>query len=198
MVKDKEKRIKINKIEEGPGEYDKLTVREPFFSWHPMEMMRRMDEEFDEFRRDMERAFCGPSIMRKPIFSRHADFRSPDRLFPDMRYPDIKRPVLDIRDTGKELILEAEMPGIPKENIEIELTDELVKVSGKIDTNEVDEKEGYYRQERHYSNFYREMPLPEEIIPGKSDAQLEDGILKIILPKKAPSLEQKSHKLKVK
>lgn len=188
MTKKKGKSIKSSKKEKNPEGSKKLRVLEKRMTWNPMEMMRRLDEEFENFRRDVERNVFGSSFMAKP---RH--FR-----WNEIQFPEIKEPLMDIKDTGKELVIEAEMPGIPKENIDIQVTENSIEVCGEIEKKEDDEKEGYYRQERSYSRCYRQMPLPEKIIPTKADAKLENGILKITLPKKTPRPEPKSHKLKVK
>lgn len=193
MARKKEKGLKITKKEKKDEESEKLAVREPRWIWDPWEMMRRFDEEFEDFRRDIERAFWEPSF-----FSRPRLFRWPRLKFPEIGLREVKEPLVDIRDTGKELVVEAEIPGIPKENIDIELTEDSIKLSGEIERKDEEEREGYYRQEISRSSFYREMSLPEEIIPGKSEAELEDGILKITLPKKTPTEEPKTHKLKVK
>ena len=120
-----------------------------------------------------------------------------------MGWPEIERtwtkqPLMDIKDTGKELVIEAELPGIPKENIDIKLTENSIEICGEVKSEEKEEKEGYYRQERSYSTCYRNIPLPSEVIPNKADAKLEDGVLHIKLPKKKPTTKEKAHKVNVK
>jgi HSP20 family protein len=73
-----------------------------------------------------------------------------------------------------------------------------IEICGEMKTEEKEEKEGYYRQERSYSTCYRQTPLPAEIIPGKADATLENGILHIKLPKKVPTSEVETHTVKIK
>jgi HSP20 family protein len=106
--------------------------------------------------------------------------------------------IMDIKDTGEELLIEAEMPGIPKENIDIQLTENSIEICGEIREEVKKDQEGYIRQERSYTTCQRQMPLPAEIVPDKADATLADGILHIKLPKKKPTPKEKTHTLKVK
>jgi HSP20 family protein len=183
----KAKKEKENKKKEESDRPEKLAVREPAF-WRPRDIMRSLDEDFREFRRDLERSLLWPTRWGAPIWMK----------YPQIDWSTTKQPLLDIKDTGKEIIIEAEMPGIPKENIEINVTENSIEISGKIKSEEEEEKEGYYRQERSYSTCYRQIPLPADVIPSKVDATLEDGILHIILPKKKPTAKKKGHKVKVK
>ena len=80
-----------------------------------------------------------------------------------------------------------EVPGIEKENINLKTTKYSVEISGKH--SEKDEQEGkrYVYSERLYRSFYRNVPLPEEVISSKVSARLENGILRVDLPKKNPT-----------
>ena len=166
---------------------DKLARRRPNM-WEPLDLMRSLDAEFDEFRRAIERNLWWPTAWRRPTMARWGE---PGWL-------GARQPILDIKDTGKELIIEAEMPGIPKENIDIQVTENAIEICGEMRTREKDEKEGYVRQERSYSTCYRQVPLPAEVEPGQVDAELKDGILRITMPKKKPTEETKKHKVNVK
>jgi HSP20 family protein len=105
---------------------------------------------------------------------------------------------MDVRDNGKEYIVEAELPGITKNDIDIELTKNSVRIQGEMRREEEKDEEGYYRRERSYSSFYRHMPLPEEVRPDKADATFNNGILEIKLPKEKPTVKEKTHKITIK
>lgn len=154
--------------------------------WEPWSVMKSIEEEFEEFRKYMERSLISPF------------WRSPLIRLQDIEFPETKMPLMDIKDAEKELIIETEMPGIPKENIDIRLTENSIEICGERKEEEKDEKEGYYRQERRYSRCIRRTPLPAEVIPEKAEATLQDGILKITIPKKKPSPKVKEHKIEVK
>lgn len=93
------------------------------------------------------------------------------------------QPLVNIRETDKEVILEAEMVGLSKEDINLELKNEELIISGK--SRPEDPPKGYtalYR-ERCPLEYTRSFMLGDTIDKGKIDAQYENGILKVILQK---------------
>ena len=100
-------------------------------------------------------------------------------------------PKVEIVETEKELVLTAELPGMVKENIEINFEDELLTIQGekKAEKEEdKDEKNGgprYHLWERTYGAFRRTFTMPRTIDPAKIVAEMKDGILKIHMPKAA-------------
>jgi HSP20 family protein len=159
---------------------DKKTEIVPKEYWtpstNPMALLHDMDRLFDDFKMEWESAFL-PST----------------RLMADT----IRQPLLDMADNGKEYVITAELPGITKEDLNVQVTENSIEISSEKKTVEKEEKEGYIRRERHYSNFYRSIPLPDSILPGKADAELKEGILTVKLPKAKPE-ERKGKKLPVK
>jgi HSP20 family molecular chaperone IbpA len=171
---------------------DKLIKRDRNAMWS-WDNTFGFDNEFDDFRRQMERSLFWPrSSIGSPTWAWPEHFKS--------RVAQItnRTPLLDIRDNGDELLIEAEMPGISKEDIDIQLSENSIQICGEIKSVERDADEGYIRHERVYTTCARHMPLPSEIIPDEADATLEDGILHIKLPKKRPTPKEKTHSLKVK
>jgi HSP20 family protein len=171
---------------------EKLAPRETS-SWWPWDYMRSIEKEFDNLRENMHRS----------LFMSHSRLGTvsqplPDYYWPKSEWENTKLALLDIKDNGDELLIEAEMPGIPKENIDIQLTENSIEICGEVKSDVVTEDEGYIKKERNYQTCVRHVPLPEEIIPEKADATLEDGILFVKLPKKRPNPKEKTHKLKVK
>ncbi|MFQ6127364.1 MAG: Hsp20/alpha crystallin family protein [Thermoplasmata archaeon] len=164
--------------------------------WHPRwgDMLRRMDEDFEDFQRWMDRSFWRPGAW---LMSRPWRRREWLRGWPERPLFEIREPLVDIKDTGKEIVVEAEMAGIPKENIDISLTEDSIEISGEMESKEEEEEEGYYRHERSYKTCLRQMPLPAEVIPNKARARLEGGILRIDIPKKKPTPKRKGHRVKI-
>lgn len=187
MVKKKEKKNKKTKKEVEPKKPEILAVREPGL-WTPEDFERSLDEEFEEFKRSLERSLLWPTKWGAPIRMK----------WPEIELATTRQPLMDIKDTGSELVIKAEVPGIPKENIDIQLTENSIEIRGKLKTEEEEEKEGYYRHERNYSTYYREMSLPARVIPSEADATLEDGVLQIKIPKKKQKGKEKAHKVDVK
>ena len=151
---------------------------------HPFSVFEAIDRTFDELRNEIEGLFWG-----YPGYSQYREM-----------YPEdtgARMPYADIMDRGDAIVITAEMPGIPKENVEIEVDENGVEISGKVEQEVEDEDKGYYRRERAYSSFYRYIPLPEEIKPEDVRAKMKNGILEIVLPKKKPTKVEKRRKVKV-
>lgn len=95
-----------------------------------------------------------------------------------INYPD-----MDIKDDGENLIIRFDMPGVDKEDIRINIEEDLVEVKADRRIEREDREEDYYKLERSYRGFYRKTKLPEEILPEKTRARYENGVLTIIAPK---------------
>jgi HSP20 family protein len=94
-------------------------------------------------------------------------------------------PALDLYEKNGSLIVEAELPGIPREAVKISCTDHTLTIQGETEKEEEEKKEGYYRSERRYGSFYRVLALPQEVDFQQARAQFRDGVLQITLPKSA-------------
>ncbi len=144
----------------------------------PMTMLNDMDRIFDDFRTDWETLFVPPRNVQGTL---------------------IRQPLVDITDDGKAYVLKAEVPGLKKEDLSIEVTENAIEISGEASSEkeEEDEGTGFVRRERHYARFQRSLPFPEKIVADKVDAQLTDGVLTVRVPKAAPP-EKKVKKVEVK
>lgn len=144
----------------------------------PLAMLNDMDRIFEDFRNEWESAFMVPRS-----FTSEA----------------IRQPLIDLTDSGREFVVKAEMPGINRDGLEISVTEDGIEISGETSTveKEGDEEKGFIRRERHYSKFYRALPLPDKVIADKAEAELKDGVLTVKLPKAAPPTK-KTRKLEVK
>lgn len=104
------------------------------------------------------------------------------------------RPVCDIKETEKNYVLTFDVPGMKKEDIEIEMLKDKLVVSGERKLEEVDEKEGFSRIERSFGKFSREFSLPEGSNAELITANYEDGVLGVFIPKAA---EIKAKKIEI-
>lgn len=104
-------------------------------------------------------------------------------------------PEINVKETDDSYIVEAELAGMKRDEIDIEIRgDRLVLKGDKRSFNE-DQKDNYYHMERRYGSFYRAIPLDVDVDEAKCDATFQDGLLTITLPKKE---EQKSKSKKIK
>jgi len=114
-----------------------------------------------------------------------------------LKAPEIRAPYYDLIDMGKEYKLRAEIPGIPRDKIDITIDTTSVEISAEAKTETDEEKKGYVSRERTYSSLYRSVAFPEEVIPEKAEATYRDGILELTVPKKIPT-EIIKHKVHLK
>ena len=112
----------------------------------------------------------------------------------DFEFPEVRFPLMDLKDEKDKYILETEIPGLKKDEIDIEISkDRVVEIKGeKHEENEEKTEDGkYLHRERSSTSFYRRFYLPSEIDPEKVEAKTEDGLLKITFPKKDPEPAKK-------
>ncbi len=101
----------------------------------------------------------------------------------------IRAPMIDVSETAEEVIVKAELPGVEKKDVEVEVLPESLSLKAEV-TQEKEEKERtYHRRERVWRQYERLIPLPAEVIPDKVKAVMKDGVLEIQMPKKEPSKE---------
>lgn len=103
-------------------------------------------------------------------------------------------PAVDIYEDENQLVLTAEVPGIEEKDIEIKLEDNTLSIQGERKMEKETKEENYHRIERAYGSFYRSFTLPNYIDQEKIQAEHENGILKITMPKKP---ELKPRKVKI-
>jgi len=90
---------------------------------------------------------------------------------------------LDIVDRDKEFVVRGELPGVEKDDIEVTISGDRLMIEAEREFEEVDEKEEFYRHELGYGKLMRTVALPDEVDPENILAELNDGILKVTLPK---------------
>jgi HSP20 family protein len=104
-------------------------------------------------------------------------------------------PALDVFEEKDELVVKAELPGIEKDNVEVNLTDHTLTIKGEKKKEEEVKEEKYYRSERSYGSFVRTLQLPADVQSDKVKASFKNGVLEVRLPK---TEEAKGKEIKVK
>ena len=92
-------------------------------------------------------------------------------------------PLVDISEDDKEYIVKAEIPEMKKEDIKINVHDDVLTVSGERKYEKEEKGKKYHRVERAYGSFMRSFALPENADGSKISAEYKDGVLKVHLPK---------------
>ncbi len=125
-------------------------------------------QEIDRLRRDMERLFV--------------------RLWDDFGVPRFSRiarniPSIDLSESGENLVVRAEIPGIDPENLDISVTEDRLHIKGEMRQESTDEDDISQRVERSYGSFTRDIKLPCRVIQEEVEATYKEGVLTIVLPK---------------
>lgn len=94
-----------------------------------------------------------------------------------------RQPFIDIIEGDKEILATAEIPGLEKEDISINLTADRLEISGETKKEEEKEEEGYIYRERYSGRYYRAVSLPSTVDPDNAKASYKNGVLEIKMPK---------------
>jgi HSP20 family protein len=92
-------------------------------------------------------------------------------------------PAMDLVESGDEFVLRADLPGLDEKDVNIELEDNVLTISGERKSEHEERTEGYYRLERASGSFSRSLTLPEGVDPEKVQARFERGVLEVRIPK---------------
>jgi HSP20 family protein len=103
-------------------------------------------------------------------------------------------PAVDLYEENGDIVAKADLPGLTREDVQINITDHLLTIKGEKKQQEEEREKDYYRSERLYGAFARTLPLPTEINPQKVRATFKNGVLEVRLPK---SDEAKKKEIKV-
>lgn len=95
----------------------------------------------------------------------------------------LRKPLIDLKETERELILIVELPGVERKDVSLDIKDDKVHIMVKRRAEVKAVKENYHIEERSYKGFYRLVELPHPVIPDQARASYRDGLLEIILPK---------------
>ncbi|MFQ5913119.1 MAG: Hsp20/alpha crystallin family protein [Nitrospinota bacterium] len=124
--------------------------------------------------------------------------RTMDRFFGDryLRRPDEWlyngwSPSVDVYETEKEIVVEAEIPGATEKDISVEVKDNLLTLSGERKKETEVKEENFHRVERSFGKFQRSFTLPDTVETEKVSAKMKNGVLKVRLPKAPKAVAQK-------
>ncbi|HXG91555.1 MAG TPA: Hsp20/alpha crystallin family protein [Blastocatellia bacterium] len=130
-----------------------------FFTASPFELMRRFTDE-------MDRAFESFGLMR--------GFGSGEM--------DVWTPAIEVFERDGNFVVRAELPGLNKEDVKVEMTDDGLIIQGERKREHEEKGESFYRSERSYGRFYRLVPLPEDANAEQVRASFNNGVLEVSMP----------------
>jgi HSP20 family protein len=103
----------------------------------------------------------------------------------------------DVSDTGSAYRIVAEVPGIPKEKLDIRVRGTTVEIRGEATEEKETKGTSFVHRERSYQGYYRTVELPEPVVASDAKAKVENGLLELELPKQHPSPEPDEVKVPV-
>jgi HSP20 family protein len=124
-------------------------------------------------------------------------FLSPT-MFPGIRATERYEmtPSVDIFEEGNEVVMKADLPGLTKDDLKIDLSENVLTLSGEKKKEEKIDREDYFRYERSFGSFCRRFELPGDLDTEKIKAHFEDGVLEVRIPMLKPS-EKKHRKIPI-
>ena len=143
--------------------------RDPFGSFR-----KEMDRLFDDFFTPAEGRSFAPAVLAESLWPR-----------------------IDVEETDHDYIVTAEVPGLDEKNIELNLRDNMLTISGEKREERQDQKRGAAYAERFYGQFRRTIPFDVEVDEDKVDAKFRNGVLTVTLPK-SQKPEAKARRIEVK
>jgi HSP20 family protein len=105
-------------------------------------------------------------------------------------------PQVEMFEREGQLVVRADLPGMTKDDVNVEIAENAINISGERTSEHEDQGEGYYRSERSYGSFYRSIPLPEGASADEANATFRNGVLEITIP--APQRQSRGRQLEIK
>lgn len=92
-------------------------------------------------------------------------------------------PAVDVAETETDVVVKAELPGVTKDNLQIEVLPEVLSLKAEASEAKEEKSASYHRRERTWARFERTVPLPAEVRTDAVKATLQDGVLEVRMPK---------------
>lgn len=145
-----------------------------FFTMSPITLMRRFTE-------DIDRAFStfAGNLGREGHSDHEVNWM----------------PAVEVQQSGNNLVIHADLPGLSENDVKIEATDEGLIIEGERKREPTSEEGGWHRSERVYGRFYRLIPLPEGAKVDEAKASFSNGVLEVAIP--VPASERKRRQIPI-
>lgn len=137
---------------------------------NPFQMMRRFTKDMEQLFEDFH-GFNFPSFFKTGFTPFRTEFDKVDWV-----------PQIEVLQNNGQFMVRTDLPGLTKDQVNVELTDDLLTISGERKEEKEEKREGFYRNERSYGSFYRQIPLPEGAETDNAAATFHNGVLEITVP----------------
>ena len=148
------------------------------------ELVQGFDTIFDEFRRSFD-DLMAPFLPMRTFFPRTIG-----------TYP-IRAPLVDVIDDGNQYLINTELPGFDKEEVDIQLNKDFMVLKAEKKSEKEEKSENYLHREGSYSSCQRTVNFPEEVDPSKVEGTMDNGVLKLKIPKKEPKPDERMTKIQL-
>ena len=92
------------------------------------------------------------------------------------------RPTTEVFERGNELVVRADLPGMTRDDVEVDLDDKQITIRGERKSEHEEDREGFFRSERSYGKFVRSIPVPDGVDAEQAKANFNNGVLEITMP----------------
>lgn len=171
----------VMKREVKPSEKMERTTMPPLT---PFGLMRRFTEEMENIFNDFE-TIRFPRMWMRDFIPLRTEMKELDWV-----------PPIEVKHKDGTLLIRCELPGMNREDIEVKLEPERLAISGERKEEKEEKGEGFYRSERSYGKFNRQIAMPPGVQPETAAATFRDGVLEITM--KVATAEPKTRKLEIK
>ena len=153
-------------------------------AWSPYSMVRRFAEDMERLFEDFN-GFRFPSLFGGDVFPFAREFENVAWV-----------PQIEVLQHEGDLTVRADLPGLTRDDVKVELTDEALTISGERKAEKEEKREGFYRSERSYGSFYRQIPVPKGVDADKATATFNNGVLEVTI--QVPKTEPSGRKIEIK
>jgi HSP20 family protein len=140
----------------------------------------RYRDPFSQMRDEMDRVF--DSFLGRSLFGRPS-------ILPRMTAMDLLAPDIDVCENDKEIIFEAELPGIDEKDVQLAVRDRVLFLKGEKKSERDEKKDTYHLVERSFGRFERSFTLPDTADQDKITAHFNKGVLRVVVPKRAEAVK---------
>lgn len=142
--------------------------------------LRTLNNPFQLLDRFADEIFSGFGLGRRLTPRGAQGLRSPWRGSSES--VEMWAPEIEVFQKDNELVIRADVPGLTKDDIKVDVTDDSITIEGERKREREEERDGIYRSERSYGSFCRVIPLPEGAMADQAKATFKNGVLEIMVP----------------
>jgi HSP20 family protein len=176
--RDRQRAIQTSNEQPGPARRSQSSPTGYGTNGTPFSLVRRMAEDMDRLFEDF--GFGLPGLLVSPKFSPGVAPQRGGAINALQRAGWV--PQIETFRRGDKLVLRADLPGLRKEDVSVEIEDGILTISGERSAEDVEDRDGYYHSERSYGQFQRSLALPEGVTGDSCDATFKDGVLEVTIP----------------